>query len=277
MSTERPRTLVIEAGMAESRYWRDIWHYRELFAFLAWRDVLVRYKQTVFGVAWAWLRPLLMMLTFTLVFGKLAKLPAENVPYAVLVFVALLPWQFFSTAFTTSATSLVDNANLVSKVYFPRMLVPAVPVVISLVDLLISAILLTGLMLWYGVCPDWRIVTLPFFLVLGILVTMGAGIWVAALNVRYRDFRFVVPFMVQLGLYVSPVGFSSSIVPDKYRLLYDLNPLVVVIDGFRWSILAGAAPLSWDEVVLATVSTFLICFLGVRYFRKTERGFADTI
>jgi lipopolysaccharide transport system permease protein len=276
-STERPRTLIIEAGHVESQYWRDLWRYRELFAFLALRDVLVRYKQTVFGVAWAWLQPLLTMLTFTLVFGHLAKLPTENVPYPMLVFVALLAWQFFSNAFSASSSSLIANSNLISKVYFPRLLVPGGAILVSFVDFMIQAVLLVLMMAWYHVWPDWRIVVLPFFMLLGILVSLGSGIWVAALNVKYRDFRYVVPFMIQLGTYISPVGFTSAIVPEKYRLLYDLNPMVAVIDGFRWALLSGASPLSWNEIMLASTTTLLVLFLGIRYFRKTEQSFADVI
>jgi len=276
-SDAHPRTLVIEAGQTEHQYWRDLWRHRELFLFLAWRDVLVRYKQTVFGIAWAWLRPLLMMLTFTLVFGKLAKLPSGDVPYPILVYCALLPWQFFASAFIEAANSLISNSNLISKVYFPRLIIPAGSVLVSFVDFAVAAILLIIMMFWYHVVPDWRIVTLPFFMLIGILVSVGFGVWVAALNVRYRDFRYVVPFIVQIGVYVSPVGFSTSVVPEKWRLIYDLNPMVVVIDGFRWALLSGNAPLSWDEIALSCVTTLTILWIAIRYFRKTEQSFADVI
>jgi len=277
MSRENPPTLIIEAGRTESRYWWDLWRHRELFAFLAWRDVLVRYKQTVFGIAWAWLRPLLMMLTFSLVFGKLAKMPSEGVPYPILVYVGLLPWQFFSSAFTEASNSLLGNSNLISKVYFPRLIIPAGSVLVSFVDFAVAAVLLIGMMFWYQIFPDWRIVTLPFFMLIGIMAAVGIGVWVAALNVKYRDFRYVVPFIVQFGLYISPVGFSTSVVPEKWRLLYDLNPMVVVIDGFRWALLGGAAPLSLEEIVLSTCVTSSVLWMGIKYFRKTEQSFADVI
>ena len=222
--------LVIEAGRTERHYWRDLWRYRELFYFLAWRDILVRYKQTVIGVLWALLRPLLTIGVFTVVFGKLANLPSDGVPYPILVCAAMLPWQFFANAFSEAGNSLIANTNLISKVYFPRLVIPASAVIVSLVDFLISLIILAGLMIWYGVTPDWRVLTLPVFVLIALAAAMGAGLWIAALNVKYRDFRYVVPFIVQFGLYVSPVGFSSSIVPEQWRLLYSLNPLVGVIE-----------------------------------------------
>jgi lipopolysaccharide transport system permease protein len=269
--------LIIEAGRTERNYWADIWKYRELFVFLAWRDILVRYKQTVIGLAWALLRPFLMMLVFTLVFGKLAKLPSDGVPYPVMVFAALLPWQFFSNAFTEAGNSLINNANMLSKVYFPRLIIPTSAVIVSFVDFLISGIILIGLMVWYGYAPDWRLVTLPLFIILAFAAAMGAGLWVAALNVKYRDFRYIIPFVVQFGLYVSPVGFNSSIVPEKWRLLYSLNPMVGVIDGFRWAILGGETPLYWPGLLLSLSLVIFILITGFYYFRKTERTFADLI
>jgi lipopolysaccharide transport system permease protein len=270
-------TLIIEAGRAERHYWRDLWRYRELFFFLAWRDILVRYKQTVIGLAWALLRPFLTMLVFTLVFSKLAKLPSEGVPYPILVFAALLPWQFFSNAFSGAADSLISNAGMISKVYFPRLVIPASAVIVSFVDFLISGIILVGLMFWYEFIPDWRIFTLPLFIFVAFAAAMGAGLWVAALNVKYRDFRYIVPFVVQFGLYVSPVGFSSTIVPEQWRLLYSLNPMVGVIDGFRWAILGGNAPFYWPGFLLSVGLVTLLLITGIFYFRKTERGFADLI
>jgi lipopolysaccharide transport system permease protein len=270
-------TLIIEAGRAERHYWRDLWRYRELFFFLAWRDILVRYKQTVIGLAWALLRPFLTMLVFTLVFSKLAKLPSEGVPYPILVFAALLPWQFFSNAFSGAADSLISNAGMISKVYFPRLVIPASAVIVSFVDFLISGIILVGLMFWYEFIPDWRIFTLPLFIFVAFAAAMGAGLWVAALNVKYRDFRYIVPFVVQFGLYVSPVGFSSTIVPEQWRLLYSLNPMVGVIDGFRWAILGGNAPFYWPGFLLSVGLVTLILITGIFYFRQTERGFADLI
>lgn len=270
-------TLVIEAGRSERHYWSDLWRYRELFLFLAWRDILVRYKQTVIGFAWALLRPFLTMLVFTLVFSKLAKLPSEGVPYPILVFAALLPWQFFSNAFTEAGNSLIANANMISKVYFPRLVIPASAVIVSFVDFLISGIILVGLMFWYGFMPDWRMLTLPLFIFVAFAAAMGAGLWIAALNVKYRDFRYIIPFVVQFGLYVSPVGFSSTIVPEKWRLLYSLNPMVGVIDGFRWAILGGNTQLYWPGFLLSLALVMLLLITGIFYFRKTERGFADLI
>ncbi len=272
-----PQTLIIEAGRTERHYWHDLWRYRELFIFLAWRDILVRYKQTVIGLAWALLRPFLTMLVFTLVFSKLAKLPSEGVPYPILVFAALLPWQFFSNAFTEAGNSLITNANLISKVYFPRLVIPASAVIVSFADFLISGIILVGLMLWYGFMPGWRLLTLPLFIFVAFAAAMGAGLWIAALNVKYRDFRYIVPFVVQFGLYVSPVGFSSTIVPKQWRLLYSLNPMVGVIDGFRWAILGGNTQLYWPGFLLSLGLVTLLLITGIFYFRKTERGFADLI
>lgn len=275
--TQSRTVLIIEAGRAERHYWRDLWHYRELFYFLAWRDILVRYKQTAIGLAWALLRPLLTMLVFTLIFSKLAKLPSEGAPYPILVFAALMPWLFFSAAFVESGNSLISNANMISKVYFPRLVIPVSAVIVSFVDFLISASILAGLMLWYGLMPDWRMLALPLFICVVFAAALGAGLWIAALNVKYRDFRYIVPFMVQFGLYISPVGFSSTIVPDQWRLLYSLNPLVGVIDGFRWAILGGGTPLYWPGLLLSLGVTAALLSSGVIYFRRTERGFADLI
>jgi homopolymeric O-antigen transport system permease protein len=270
-------TLIIEPGRTERHYWRDLWRYRELFFFLAWRDILVRYKQTVIGLMWALMRPFLTMLVFTLVFSKLARLPSGGAPYPILVFAALLPWQFFSNAFTEAGNSLISNAGMISKVYFPRLVVPASSVIVSFVDFLISGVILVGLMIWYGFAPDWRILTLPLFILIAFAAAMGAGLWIAALNVKYRDFRYIIPFVVQFGLYISPVGFSSSIVPEKWRLLYAVNPMVGVIDGFRWAILGGNSQIYWPGFLLSLALVSLILLTGILYFRKTERGFADFI
>lgn len=277
LSDTMQHTIVIEAGRSEGNYWRDLWRYRELFYFLAWRDILVRYKQTVIGVAWALVRPFLIMIVFTVVFGKLAKLPSDNVPYPILVFAALLPWQFFANAFSEAGNSLVSNASMVSKVYFPRLVVPASSVIVSFVDFIISGVILAALMVWYGFVPDWRIVTLPLFIGIAFAAAMGAGLWIAALNVKYRDFRYVIPFAVQFGLYISPVGFSSSIVPDNWRLFYSLNPMVGVIDGFRWAILGGDTHLYLPGFILSIGLVCVLLMSGVVYFRKTERTFADVI
>jgi lipopolysaccharide transport system permease protein len=269
--------LIIEAGRTERHYWRDLWRYRDLFYFLAWRDVLVRYKQTVIGILWAVLRPLLTMVVFILVFNKLAKFPSGNAPYAILVFSALLPWQFFSNAFTEAGNSLIANSNMISKVYFPRLVIPASAVIVSFVDFLLSFVILVGMMAWYGYFPDWHILTLPLFILMAFAVALGSGLWLAALNVKYRDFRYIIPFIVQFGLYVSPVGFSSEIIPEEWRLLYSLNPMVGVIDGFRWSIMHGDTPLYLPGFALSL--TLVICGFvsGIIYFRKTEKSFADVI
>lgn len=269
--------LIIEAGHTERNYWRDLFRYRELFYFLAWRDVLVRYKQTVIGVLWAVLRPLLTMLVFTFVFGRIAKLPAEGVPYPVMVFAAMLPWQLFATSLSEGSGSLINNSNLISKVYFPRLIVPASAVIVSFVDFAISMVLLGALMAIYGVWPGVTLLMLPLFTVLALLASAGAGIWLAALNVKYRDFRYVVPFIVQFGLYISPVGFSSSVVPERFRLLYDLNPMVGVIDGFRWATSSGRAPFPQQSLILSLITITFLLATGIWYFRKTERTFADVI
>lgn len=269
--------LVIEAGRTERHYWKDLWRYRELFFFLSWRDILIRYKQTVIGVAWSVIRPVMTMVVFTVIFGKLAKFPSGNAPYAILVYAAMLPWQFFSNSLSESSNSLISNSNMISKVYFPRLIVPGSAVIVSLVDFLISFVILIFLMIWYQFVPDWRIITLPVFLVLALLASLGFSLWLSALNVKYRDFRYIVPFIVQFGLYVSPVGFSSNIVPEKWRLLYSLNPMVGVIDGFRWAILGGEAQIYWPGFLLSNGLTLLILYGGVKYFRKTERIFADII
>ena len=269
--------IIIEPGRAFRNYWHDLWQYRELFYFLSWRDILVRYKQTAIGIAWGILRPLLTMIVFTIIFGYLAKLPSEGVPYPILVFAAMLPWQFFSSSLTESSNSFITNANMLTKVYFPRLIVPASAVIVNLVDFLISFAILGGLMAWYRFIPDWRIVTLPAFLFLAFIASMGFGLWLATLNVKYRDFRYVVPFLVQFGLYVSPVGFSSSVVPGNWRLLYSLNPMVGIIDGFRWAILGGNSQIYWPGFLLSSTLAVLTFLLAVRYFRNAERKFADII
>jgi lipopolysaccharide transport system permease protein len=269
--------LVIEAGRAERQYWKDIWRYRELFYFLAWRDILVRYKQTAIGIAWALIRPFLTMVVFTVVFGNIAKLPSGGAPYPILVFAAMLPWQFFANALSESSNSLISNSNLISKVYFPRMIVPTSAVIVSFVDFMISGIILLGLMAWYNFVPDWRILTLPLFILIAFAAAMGAGLWLAALNVEYRDFRYIVPFIVQFGLYISPVGFSSSVVPEQWRLIYSLNPMVGVIDGFRWAILGGSSSIYLPGFVLSLGLVVLMLISGIWYFRRTERTFADVI
>jgi lipopolysaccharide transport system permease protein len=271
-------TLIIEAGRTERQYWKDIWRYRELFYFLAWRDILVRYKQTAIGIVWALIRPFLTMVVFSVVFGKLAGLASEGgAPYPIMVFAAMLPWQFFANSLSECSNSLISNANLVSKVYFPRLVVPTSAVVVSFVDFLISGIILLGLMAWYDFVPSWRIIFLPGFIAIAFAASMGAGLWLASLNVQYRDFRYIVPFIVQFGLYVSPVGFSSQLVPDRWRLLYSLNPMVGVIDGFRWAILGDSSQPYWPGFVLSLALVLLLLFSGIWFFRKMERTFADVI
>ncbi|MBP5973270.1 ABC transporter permease [Brasilonema sp. CT11] len=276
------KELTIEAGRAEKQYWKDLWTYRELFYFLAWRDILVRYKQTAIGLAWALIRPFLTMVVFTVVFGNIAKLPSEgDAPYPIMVFSALLPWQFFSGALTECSNSLINNANLVSKVYFPRLIVPTSAVIVSFVDFLVSGMILLALMAWYNFVPDWRILTLPIFILIAFAASIGAGLWLAALNVKYRDFRFIVPFIVQFGLYVSPVGFSSKVIAQRFSeqllLLYSLNPMVGVIDGFRWAILGGESQIYLPGFGLSVGFVVVLLWSGIWYFRKTERKFADVI
>ena len=279
--------LILESGRAEKNYWRDLWRYRVLFIILAWRDVTVRYKQTVIGVAWAVIRPLLTTIVFTIVFSKIAKLPAPAaVPYALLVMAANLPWQFFATALGESSNSLIGNANLISKVYFPRLIVPVGSVITSFVDFLITLGLMALLMAWYQFVPDWRLLLLPAFMILAFGASFGIGLWLCALNVEYRDFRYIVPFIVQFGFFLSPVGYLTSRVPEIWhwhgldipaRLLYSLNPMVGVIDGFRWCMLRGESPLTISTVLTAAILTVVLCVTGIWYFRKMERTFADVI
>ena len=274
----RERNLVLEPGRAERHYWADLWHYRELFAILAWRDVAVRYKQTVIGIAWAVVRPLLTMVVFTIVFGKLAGLPSDGaVPYPVLVFAGMLPWFLFSSILAEASGSLVGNANLIGKVYFPRLIIPTSSAVVALVDFAINLAILFAIMAWYGVAPGWQIVLLPAFVALAVLASLGPALFLTALNVKYRDFRYIIPFVVQVGLYVSPVGFSSAVVPEAWRFWYSLNPVVGVIDGFRWCLLGGESRLYMPGFLLSLGVVALFLWLGVAYFRRTERSFADLV
>jgi lipopolysaccharide transport system permease protein len=269
--------LILEAGRAERHYWLDLWHYRELFAILAWSDVAVRYKQTIIGVAWALVRPFMTMIVFSLLFGRIAKLPSVGGPYPVMVFAGLLPWFLFSSILSDASNSLITNANLVSKVYFPRIIIPSAAIVVALVDLAVNLVMLAGLMAWYGFVPTPRIFLLPIFVIFASITSLGPAVWLAALNVKYRDFRYIIPFIVQFGLYISPVGFSSAVVPEKWRLFYYLNPVVGPIDGFRWCILRSGASLNERELVVSVVVNVILLVLGVGYFRATERGFADVI
>lgn len=273
--------LVIEPGRLEKNYWNDLWRFRELFFFMAWRDILVRYKQTVIGLAWSIIRPVLTMIVFTVIFGNLANLPSDGVPYPILVFAAMLPWQFFASSFSDASNSLIGNSNMLTKIYFPRLIIPASTVIVNLVDFLISFAILIILMIWFQFSPGWNILYLPIFILMAFVASFGAGLYVAALNVKYRDFRYIVPFVVQFGLFISPVGFSSNVVGEKWgeniRLLYSLNPMVGVIDGFRWCILGGEHQIYWPGMVLSIIMIILMAIFSIFYFRKMEKTFADII
>jgi len=270
--------LVLEAGRADRQYWHDLWRYRELFFILAWRDVAVRYKQTIVGFAWAFVRPFMTMVIFTVVFGHIAKLSSgDTTPYALMVYGGLLPWTLFASVFGDASNSVMGNANLISKVYFPRMIVPMSTVVVALIDFAVSLSILLGLMIWYRFLPGWQILLLPVFVVLALLASIGPALWASAIVVKYRDFRFVVPFLLQFGLYASPVGFSSAIVPPEWRLLYSLNPLVGIIDGFRWCIVGGDSPIYLPGFALSLGVIVFMLWAGITAFRRIERGFADLI
>src|SRR5947199_3045006 len=273
MSTITQDLIIIEPGRTEKNYWADLWRYRELFLILAWRDISVRYKQTIIGVAWAVIRPFLTMVVFTVIFGRIAALPSGGVPYALMVFAAMLPWSLFSTALGEASNSLIGNERLISKVYFPRLIIPVATVVTAFVDFLISFALLLALMVYYQFSPGWNMLLLPAFILLALLASLGPGLWITALNVRYRDFRYVIPFIVQFGLYVSPVGFSSSVVPDRWRLLYSINPMAGVIDGFRWCILGGQSQLYLPGLALSLCTSAFFLWLGINRFRAMEKSF----
>jgi lipopolysaccharide transport system permease protein len=267
----------LEAGKTGQSYWSDVFRYRELFAVLAGRDIAVRYKQTAIGILWALLRPLLTMLVFTFVFGRIAQLPSEGAPYALLVFSGMVPWFFFASSVSESSGSLVANANLLSKVYFPRILIPLSSILVAAVDFLIAMALLIVLMFFFDLLPSWRLLTLPLFLTIALGAAIGLGLSFSALNIRYRDFQFIVPFLLQMGIYASPIGFSISVIPEKWHLLYAINPMVGVIEGFRWAVLGGVFELRWDIVAVSgCVAVILLC-VGVIFFRRFERGIADVI
>ena len=270
--------LIIEAGKTEKNYWKDIWRYRELFYILSWRDIKVRYKQTVIGAAWSIIRPLLTMIVFTIIFSRVAKMPAGlDAPYAILVYAGMLPWTFFSASLSEASNSLIGNTNLISKVYFPRLIIPAATVITSLVDFAISFVLMLGLYLWYQYTPGWQMLLLPLFLAFAFIASIGVGLYLTAMNVKFRDFRYIVPFIVQFGLYISPVGFNSNNIPEKWRLVYALNPMVGVIDGFRWCLLNGQQKLYWDTMLISSFVSLLFLWIGIRQFRKMEKSFADLI
>ena len=269
--------LVIEPGRSHREYWPDLWRYRELFYVLAWRDISVRYKQTAIGVLWALLQPLLTMIIFTVLLGKLAKMPAHGIPYPLIVLTGTLPWQFISASLSGASQSLVGNANLISKVYFPRLIIPASAVATALVDLLVAFPLLVAAMAWYQYWPTWRVALLPVFTLMAFVAALGPGLLITALNVKYRDFRYIIPFVIQLGFFISPVGYLSSVVPERWRLLYSLNPAVGVIDGFRWALLGDENGIDPRGFVLSLAVTVILLWAGIAYFRKMERTFADVI
>ena len=268
--------IIIEPGRTEKNYWKDIWAFRELFYILSWRDIKVRYKQTVFGAAWSIIRPLLTTIVFTIIFSRVAKLGSPgDAPYAIMVFSGMLPWQFFANAMGEASNSLIGNSNLISKIYFPRLIIPASSIITSFVDFAISFLLLLGMFLFYQYAPDGKIVLLPLFIVLAFMAAFGVGLFLTALNVKYRDFRYIIPFIIQFGLYVTPVGFSSAVVPAKWRMLYSLNPMVGIVDGFRWCILDE--PMNWRGFIISMIVILLFVIAGTTYFRKTEKSFADNI
>jgi len=269
--------IIITSKSKIKNYWKELVTFRELFFFLAWRDILVRYKQTVIGIAWSVLRPLLTMIVFTVVFGKLAKMPSDGVPYPVLVYSAMLPWQFFSNIISESGNSLISNKNMISKVYFPRIIIPTTSMIVSLIDFTISSVILSLIMLYYKFTPTVYILFIPLLLLLAIITSLGIGYLISALNVKYRDFRYIIPFIIQFGLYISPVGFSSSVVPEKWKLLYSLNPMVGVIDGFRWAIIGKSFNIYLPGFILSVFIGVLMFIIGFSYFRRTEREFADVI
>ena len=269
--------IIIEAGKQQKNYWKDLLAFRELFFFLAWRDVKVRYKQTVLGIAWGVIRPLITLFVFSFIFGTMAGLPSNGIPYPLLVCAGILPWNFFSTAFSEAGASLISNSNLMTKIYFPRLIIPSSTALVCLLDFLIALALMFILMVYYGYALTLNVLLLPLLLLLVLICSLGAGFWIAALNVKYRDFRYVIPFIVQLGLYISPVGFRADLVPEKWRLLYYLNPMAGIIESFRWSLLGNIQPFYTTGFIVSVLVSFFLLFAGIKYFRKTERSFADVI
>lgn len=276
-SLPEPHETVITADAADVHYWRDFWHCRELLGMMIWRDVIVRYKQTAMGLSWALVRPLATMLVFTFIFGRIANLPSEGVPYALLVFAGLLPWLFFSATFSDAGNSVLGNAHIVSKVYFPRLIIPVSAVAVGLVDFLLAFAVYVAMSLVFGHPPGWQIVLLPLYLLQLCVLILAFSLWVAALNVKYRDFRHLLPIVLQLGAYLSPVGFSSSVVTGKWFLIYALNPMVGVIDGFRWCLLGAGQQTRWEAQALSILVTLLVLLPGIRFFRRAEATFADSI
>ncbi len=270
--------LVIEPGRTEKNYWSDLWRFRELFYILSWRDLKVRYKQTVIGVAWSVVRPLLTTVIFTVVFSRIAKLPTEcSAPYPILVFAGMLPWYFFSNSLSEASNSLIGNTNLISKVYFPRLIIPASSIITSFVDFLISFVLLLLMMIYYQFVPSWHLIFLPVFMLIALCASLGAGLWLTTMNVKYRDFRYIIPFIVQFGMYISPVGFSSTMITEKWRMLYSLNPMVGVIDGFRWCIIGSGSNIFLPGFLASLGVIIFLMWYSIRHFRKMEKAFADYI
>ena len=268
--------ITIGKGSIEKNYWKDLWRYRDLFYILSWRDIKVRYKQTVIGAAWSVIRPVLTTIIFTFVFSRIAKLSNPSLaPYALMVYAGMLPWQFFANALGEASNSLIGNSNLITKVYFPRMIIPASSVITSLVDFGISFCIMIVMMIWYHFLPPWQILLLPVFILLAFACAFGVGLYLTALNVKYRDFRYIIPFIIQFGLYITPVGFSSAVINQKWRVLYSLNPMVGVIDGFRWCLLGDR--MNWDAFYTSVIITLFFLWLGIYYFRKIEKTFADNI
>lgn len=272
----QPPETLISATSDGGRYWSDLWHFRELFLFLAWRDILVRYKQTAFGVGWALLRPAMTLGVFTLVFRYIVPVPDTGSPYPLVALCALLPWQFFATAVTSASASLLGNAGMITKVYFPRLLIPASSVMVNFLDLLLSALVLGGLMLWYGVMPGIQILLLPLFTLLLLGLTLAVGIWLSALVIRFPDIKHIIPFALQIGLYVSPVVYPSALVPRQWQWLYALNPLVGIMDGFRWVLLGTPMTAPWP-VLCSLAWTGALLTSGWTYFIRAEKDFADQI
>jgi lipopolysaccharide transport system permease protein len=271
-----PSETFIEAGHPSANYWRDLWRYRELAGFLAWRDIKVRYKQAALGIAWAVLQPAVQTILLTFVFGKLAKMPDGGVPYPLIVLTGLLPWQLFTSAFSGAGNSLVGNSHLISKVYFPRLLVPLSALAVAMVDFLVMLALALPVIVIFGQPLGWQLLLLPLFVALALLIAFGAGLWITALTVKFRDFRFITPFILQVGVFVTPVGFRTDFMPN-WRDLLALNPLAGVVDGMRWCLLGGRTNLYLPGLGVSMAVALLLLVSGIWYFRKTERQFADII
>jgi lipopolysaccharide transport system permease protein len=254
----------------------ELWTYRELLYFLVWRDVKVRYKQTVIGIGWTILQPLTTMLIFTMIFGNFAKVPSDGVPYPVFVYTALLPWNLFAGALNRCTVSLVGNANLITKVYFPRLIVPASAIISGIIDFAIAFVFLLGMMLWFNIVPTWDAIALPIFLLLTLITALAVGLWLSALNVRYRDVGHTIPFLIQVWMFLSPVAYPASLVPEKWRLLYSLNPMAGVIEGFRWALVGKESP-AFELIAISTGIVVALLLGGLVYFKRMERTFADVI